>query len=52
MQAISKEIAKKIKTDTILSVQLINPFFSKRQASLVTQIIKNFPVMQETQVNP
>jgi len=49
MQAISKEITKKIKADTILSVQLINPFF-QRQASLVTQIIKNMPVMQETQV--
>ena len=49
MQAVSKEITKKIKADTILSVQLINPFF-QRQASLVTQIIKNTPVMQETQV--
>ena len=29
MQAISKEITKKIKADTILSVQLINPFFQK-----------------------
>ena len=29
MQAISKENAKKIKADTILSLQLISPFFQK-----------------------